>query len=210
MKSYPHIPHKIPSGTYYFFDKLDGSNVRVEWSRKRGMYKFGKRNALLDDQTPFLEKAEGLILEKYEDDLSRIFRRERYDRAVAFFEFWGPNSFAGVHEDEAHTVTLIDIAPYKKGILDPREFLDVADGIDHAPLVYHGNVNQDVIEAVKTGRLPGVTFEGVVGKAKHPGKRSLPVMFKIKSDAWLDRLRARCRAMTDSERGANAMFELLR
>jgi len=210
LKTYPHIPHKIPSGTYYFFAKLDGSNTRAEWTHKRGFDKFGKRNALLDSQTPFLEEAKGLILNKYGDELSRIFRRARYDKATAFFEFWGENSFAGVHEDEPHTVTLFDIAPHKKGILPPRDYLDLVGDIDIAEMVYYGNVNQDIIRQVKEGNLPGQSFEGVVAKAKHPGKQLLPVMFKLKSNAWLDRLRERCRSLTVNDEAADSLFEKLR
>jgi len=44
MKSYPSIPGKHTNGIpLTVFDKLDGSNIRAEWSKKRGFYKFGTR-----------------------------------------------------------------------------------------------------------------------------------------------------------------------
>ena len=89
------------------------------------------------------------------------------------------------------TVTLFDVAADKKGILEPRDFLKIFKDIDIAPLLHHGNANSDFIAEVKEGRLEGMTFEGVVckGKIVTPGR---PLMFKIKSQAWLDRLKQKC------------------
>ena len=47
MKHYPKIEY-YNKGLYgrdiIGFDKLDGSNIRCEWSRKRGWYKFGTKS----------------------------------------------------------------------------------------------------------------------------------------------------------------------
>ena len=48
MKQYETIPYY---GDYLgpdiiAFDKIDGSNLRFEWSRKRGFYKFGTRKMI--------------------------------------------------------------------------------------------------------------------------------------------------------------------
>ena len=47
MKSYPSIP-KFSFGDIklHTFDKLDGSNLRFEWTKKKGWYKFGTRSWL--------------------------------------------------------------------------------------------------------------------------------------------------------------------
>lgn len=190
----------------YAFDKLDGSSIRAEWSRKAGFYKFGKRKALLDDITPHIASAEPLFQEKYSEDLTRIFRQQRWDRVVVFFEFYGPSSFAGWHEEEEHTVTIFDVCPYKKGILNPREFIRTFESVDTAPLLYHGKPNHDFEQSVRNGTLEGMTFEGVVCKARFK-KRPLPLMFKIKNQAWFDALRTRCRDMVDDEVRANQLYE---
>lgn len=46
MITYPSLDYYFdyPEIYIYAFDKLDGSNIRFEWSRKRGFYKFGTRN----------------------------------------------------------------------------------------------------------------------------------------------------------------------
>lgn len=200
MKQYPTIPGGVRRGVpVYIFDKLDGSNVRAEWSRKRGWHKFGRRHGLLDDSNPILaNEAQDLMLDSYGDDLGAIFRKQRWDRAIAYFEFHGPNSFAGHHEEEPHKVTLIDVSVHRKGILEPRKFLKLFDQLPAGlpTLLHHGNFTADLQAEVANGTLDGMTFEGVVGKGKNvsPGR---PLMFKWKSLAWLERLKGICK--TDDE-----------
>jgi len=193
MKQYPSISERPPHGTpLYIFDKLDGSNVRAEWSRKGGWYKFGRRHGLLDDTNPLLrDKVPGLILGKYADDLTDIFRKERWDRAIAYFEFHGPNSFAGNHEDEEHTVTLFDVSVHRKGILEPRQFLKLFGDLDIPTLLHHGNFTQEMKEQVEEGTLEGMTYEGIVAKGPNvsPGR---PFMAKWKNYHWLRRLKEWC------------------
>lgn len=193
MKAYPSITGQIQNLPIYAFDKLDGSNIRGEWSRKKGFYKFGTRTRLVDETDPVFKDAPELLRTKYEKDLSDIFRKERYDSAVCFFEYHGPSSFVGIHKpDEAHTVTLFDVAPYKRGILEPGEYMDLFGHLDIAKLLYRGNPNSDFIASVKEGRLEGLTFEGVICKAKNPKRTPAPVMFKVKNLAWIQRLREFC------------------
>lgn len=123
MKEYPSIPREIDRDLLvYAFDKLDGSNIRAEWSRKTGFYKFGSRTVLIDEKSS-LGEAIGLIRNKYEKGLSKVFRDQRLERAICFFEFFGPNSFAGFHHPEPHDVVLIDVNPHKKGIDPPVDFI---------------------------------------------------------------------------------------
>lgn len=202
MKEYPSIDAVVRDGTYYCFDKLDGSGVRGEWDPKKGFWKFGKRHGLIDGSNPHLQLAPDLIRRKYGEDLARIFRAERWRKVTAFFELWGPLSFAGNHEDEdAITVTLIDAAVDNRGLLAPRDFVRTFDRVDHAALLHRGPVGE-IAEQVRSGTLPGMTFEGVVCKGgwASPG---LPTMFKIKNQAWYEKVRQRCG-------GDEALFEALR
>jgi len=193
MKPYPSIPHRPDhSGLFHIFDKLDGSLIRAEWTPKRGFAKFGRKNGLLDDSNPWLAEAPGLFHAKYAEELERVFRKKRYKRATAFLEFHGPSSFAGNHEDEEHDVTLFDVAPFKKGILASREFLKLFGHLDHPKVLHHGRVGPWLLEAVREGSLDGVTFEGVVCKGAFSQKAGGPVMFKIKTQAWIDRLKGAC------------------
>lgn len=64
--------------------------------------------------------------------------------------------------------------------------------LDVAKVLYRGNVTPEFIESVRTGSLKNMTFEGVVCKGKNNKKIKMPIMFKQKSRAWLDRLRSYC------------------
>ena len=191
MKSYPSIDGRYIKGVILTaFDKLDGSNIRAEWSRKRGFYKFGTRTRLVDESDDIFGHVPEMILVKYGDDLDSIFRAQRYDRAVAFFEYWCPDSFAGTHPEDASgaDVTLIDVAPYKKGLLVPRDFLSIFGGLKIPNIVHTGALDSDFVTAVKNGTLEGMTFEVVVCTYPNPKNGNIG-MFKIKSNLWLDKLR---------------------
>lgn len=175
------------------FDKLDGSNVRAEAGRKQGFYKFGRRHGLLDDTNPTLKnETEPLIRSKYEDALMRVLTEQRWESAVFYFEFWGPNSFAGNHAAEPHTVTLFDVDVFKKGLLEPREFIRLFGHLDTPNVLYTGNCNVPFVESVREGTLDGVTLEGVVCKGAPDKRTKQPLMFKVKSKAWIEKLKGAC------------------
>ena len=108
MKEYPSIlsAHELlaRSGDYLgrpfvAFDKLDGSNIRAEWDRKRGWHRFGSRRRLLDASQPLLGQAIPLILDGYGDGLTKAFTDNpalrRPQEATAYFEILGPWSRPG-------------------------------------------------------------------------------------------------------------------
>jgi len=195
MKTYPSITKDIRKDlTVYVFDKLDGSNIRAEWSKKKGFYKFGSRRVLLDKSNQTLGEAIDLIKNNYEDDITKIMKKNRFEKGVFFFEFYGPNSFAGNHvENEKHEVTLFDVDIFKRGILPPDIFLKEFGNLKIAPLLYHGKINSEMIQSIKDSTFDGITFEGVVCKAKNPKKTLRPILFKIKTHAWLNKLKQFCK-----------------
>lgn len=194
MKQYPTIPKKPESGPtkFWVFDKLDGSNIRAEWSKKRGFHKFGTRKRLLGTDQGLLAKAQELALAQ-EADFRTIFMGARIERVVCFFEFWGSKSFAGNHvADDEHKLTLIDIDVYKRGLISPDEFLKMFDTspIESAALLYCGPIDEELKKQVREGTLAGMTYEGVVCKARPAKRFNKPNMFKIKNQAWIDRVKA--------------------
>lgn len=192
MKSYPSIPttirHDLP---VHAFDKLDGSQIRAEWTAKKGFIAFGTRTRTLDPTHPWLGEAIGLARAKYEADVTRALAARQIKQAVLFLEFLGPRSFAGRHVEEPHDVVLIDLAPFGRGFVLPDEFLDLFGHLHTARLLHKGPITPEFVAAVRAGQLPGVTFEGVVCKSTAL-ERQRPVLFKIKARAWLDRLRDLC------------------
>jgi len=202
MKTYWSIPgpgRSFPHLDCIAFDKLDGSNLRFEWSRKRGWWKFGTRRRLFDVNDPEFGQAIGIFLAKYGDDLVAIFTSKRYrgtEKAVVFCEFYGPRSFAGWHHpDDVPTVTMIDVAVHKKGIVLPRDFVDDFGHLEIPSVVYEGKFGKQFVEDVREGRLSGMTGEGVVAKGVNVGKKKSPQhglwMRKVKTRWWLEELKKR-------------------
>jgi hypothetical protein len=190
MKSYPSIARGFEEFDAYIFDKLDGSNLRMQWSRKKGWYKFGTRTRLFDSSDEIFGPAIGLFDNTLAKPLHDIAKAERYDELVVFCEFWGPNSFAGLHESsDEKQLTLFDAAPYKQGLLGPRDFLKLFGHLNIPKFLGKHNWTRGFVQQVRDGAIDGVTFEGVVGKAKE-GRHDL-IMRKAKTQAWVDKVKQR-------------------
>lgn len=191
MKSYPTIPTVYDETVrYHIFDKLDGSNIRVEWDRKSGFTRFGTRRELMAGDSPFAP-AKTIILDKYASDLESLFRRQKYEKAVCFFEYFGPGSFAGDHCDPASDMdaVLIDVNPHRKGMLSPDQFLDLFGHLELPRYLGCRYLDPELVDQVRTGIFEGMTFEGVVAKAVI---RNRLRMTKVKNLAWLERLKLSC------------------
>lgn len=190
MKEYPSIPGKIQDITIYAFPKYDGSNVRCEWSKRKGFWKFGSRTVLLDETSALGKHAIALI--RQQEATVHEFLKKGGNDCTLFWEFYGSDSFAGNHNFEASdlTVSLIDCAIERQGFVNPKAFIDMFEGYDNvAPCIYHGKPNSQFIKLVKEGTLSGMTFEGVVCKANRERPNChAPVMFKVKSEAWIKAL----------------------
>ena len=148
----------------------------------------------MDEKNKPFGCAIAMIKEKYEKDLTIIFQEQHWRDAICFFELWGPSSFAGNHNfEEKLDVTLIDVNPYKEGILVPAEFIRLFSHLDIPKVCYEGYVTTELFDMVKQSSLPGMTSEGVVCKGENDKKTKLPIMFKIKSRAWLEKLKEYCK-----------------
>lgn len=156
MKTYPSIqgPSKIPHGHWYVFVKYDGSNLRFEWSSKKGWHKFGTRKTTFDENHPIYGSSIELFLEKYGDKLEEIFKRNKtfknIKNFVAFAEWFGAKSFAGNHKQyDKKDIVLFDVNPHKMGILGPVDFLKYFGHLDVAELLYEGVITQQYVKNVK-------------------------------------------------------------
>lgn len=199
MKSYPSITktRTAPVNHIFAFDKLDGSNIRAEWSKKdKSFFKFGSRTQLINKESPILGEAINLIMETYSEELTKRFTDAKWAKAICFFEFFGPTSFAGNHNiSDPKKVVLFDING-PQGLIYPSDFLKMTKYLEIAPLIYEGALTDDFIRSVENGTCPKMTFEGVIAKA-NIGTPGLPWMTKIKNKAWLDKLKEICKGDVD-------------
>jgi len=195
MKTYPSIPGPKKAQYFkgYIFQKLDGSNIRIEWSKKHGWHKFGTRRRLLsseNDPIMYNEVMNTFHREEAEfNKLAKIFKEQRWQKVTAFFEFWGEHSFAGVHvPGEYKNLTLIDVAPYKEGLLGPKDFLKLFGDCKIPRFLGIMNFNPELIRKVYNEELEGAGLEGIVAKA---GKGHSLIMAKAKTKEWIDEVKAR-------------------
>lgn len=194
MKTYPSITKEINSSiNVYAFAKFDGQNFRATWNPKKGFFKFGSRTQLVDESNKQFNKAINILHSKFSSDLEKVFTKNKYRDVTCFFEYWGPNSFAGQHvETEEQTLTLIDVNPFNVGIMPPLDFIRDYGHLDIPDVLYIGKADGNFVSSVKDSSLKGMPLEGVICKGSIDRKTKVPVMFKIKSNAWLDKLKIFC------------------
>jgi hypothetical protein len=170
----------------HIFDKLDGSNLRFEWSRRDGWFRWGSRHQVIEETHPILGGGFALFRERLAEPIERVAHTERWDALVAFAEFFGPGSLGGRHvADEPKRLALFDVAPYRRGLIGPARFLELFGTLDVPACLGELTWNDELVARVRRGELPGVTFEGIVGKA---GDGHSLVMAKAKTEAWVRRI----------------------
>lgn len=193
MKTYPSIARAVKgrktSHRLHLFDKLDGSNLRFEWSRREGWTRFGTRRRVIDASCPVFGCAKGLLDASLADAIAKVAADQGWEALTAYCEFWGPGSLGGQHlPGVAPQLTLFDVAPYRRGFVAPLRFLDFFGELNVPRYLGEYEWNAELIAQVRANELSGVTFEGVVGKAGD-GHRIL--MAKAKTQIWVDAIFAR-------------------
>ncbi len=206
MKEYPSIPSAADllarrpeylGRPFVAFEKLDGSNIRAEWDRKKGWHLFGSRHRPLDASHPELGRAVGLVLAGYGEALAKALTDDPAfhgaGRATAYFEYLGPHSFAGMHapadlrvaSNEPMRVVLIDLNLHKRGLVGAETFIARLGHLGIPRVVHRGALSPDFIAEVRAGAHGG--GEGVLLKG---GEGHARWMAKVKTDAYLARLKA--------------------
>ena len=199
--AYPKIPDTLncPLKQCVAFEKLDGTNIHyvykglVFWelgtrrdrftNTPEGRESFNQAHpelsSLHDDAFDFLTQLEGYLLEeghKYSEGKEVIF----------FFEYCGPNSFAGQHQSkDRKKLYLIDVQIDGK-MLPPEELIkDFEEFKDNMPrVIFKGKFSGQLFVDVRKGKFDvkeGVVVKGVVGKDVY--------MAKIKTEAYQDKLK---------------------
>ena len=201
MKQYPSISHyndSVLGKSVIAFDKLDGSNLRFEWNKKKGWNKFGTRRTMLDKNDPLYIGVD-LFLAKYAKPLEEIFIEDKDFRSIkdviVFCELHGPNSFYGQHDFQNMEVTLFDVNPMTKGFIPPREFVKKFGHLGIPEIVFDGIFEEQLVERIRKSDLrEGVVVKWMNNKHLHS--------VKIKTDKWLEELKTKYgQAAIDEEFG---------
>lgn len=175
------------------FDKLDGSNLRFEYSQKRGFYKFGTRSVLIDEKSEPFGFAISLFKEKYEKGLTEIFKSKQYrnfQNITCFCELICESSAFGQHDfiNGKFDIILFDVFVNKQDFIEPRQFVKDFSHLGIPKIVYDGNLNKEFVKNIKDNIYN--LSEGVICKGVISNKKSNNLFYcKIKTDDWFNKLR---------------------
>jgi hypothetical protein len=218
MKSYPKIQY-FNQGLFgediYAFDKLDGSNIRAEWNPKRGWYKFGTRNTMIDERDLQFGEAITLFLNKYGDSLPKVFRTnksyKRIESFVVFAEYVGEQSFAGRHNaSDPKDIILFDVNQYKHGFVTPKNFVEDFGHLHIPDVIYKGPYTMDFVQTIRDNQYnlkEGVIVKGVL---KTKNQKDEVWMVKVKTKGWLQKVKELHgeRALLEELNGDKKLLEL--
>lgn len=196
MKEYPSIPKVLNDYINHecvAFRKYDGSNLRAEWQRKRGWYKWATRGYLFDETDKNFGDSIGIFHKTHAELLTKAIRDNypKADSAIVYMEYLGPHSFAGLHDpgvlqvpsNDPKELVLFDVNIHKRGFVSPLEFVSKFGCTRSAEVVYQGRLTEDFIKEVREGKYP--VDEGVVCKG---GEGHKLWMCKIKTWDYLKRI----------------------
>lgn len=214
MKHYNTIPRLDDDGTLkgeeiWAFNKLDGQNFCVKYSPKNKEFgPFGSRKRLVDEgDEQFGETVKFFKNSNIPAELIKIVKENSGKKGLFngvqeitfFFEWYGENSFAGVHQegDDMH-LTLIDVDIKKKGYIEPKAFYELFGGNDNIEipeLIYKGKLTDTFVESIKNndwtqdGCVYPTVKEGVVCRRSTLMKGQRMPKVKFKTKWWLTELR---------------------
>ena len=206
--AYPKIPDTLdcPLKQCVAFEKLDGTNIHYVYqglvftdfgtrrdrfsTNEAGVKSFNQAHpelsSLYNDSKDFIQNLEIFLLEQ-----------DKYHgkETIFFFEYCGPNSFAGQHQPKEHKkLHLIDaqidgkMVPPEELIEDFKEFFNDPEWGGYADrfpkVLFKGKFSGQLFVDVRKNKFnvkEGVVVKGVVGDQVY--------MAKIKTEAYLERLK---------------------
>jgi hypothetical protein len=191
----------------YAFNKYDGQNFAVKYNAKSKKFDcFGSRTHLVDETDEQFGNAVKLFKETIAEELLDIIKNhagkhklfEGITEITFYFEYWGENSFCGMHNpNDTMNLILIDVFLKKKGYVEPLDFIELTkdSNIKSAEVIYIGKLNQQFIDSIKNNvwyeenaQYPSVK-EGVVCKRNHLKKGQRLPKVKVKTLWWLNEIK---------------------
>jgi len=189
------------------FNKLDGQNFCAKYSSKNHDFvMFGSKTQNVDETSDQFGEAVKYFKHNISENLKKIIisNNKKGDifnnvkEITFFFEWYGENSFAGVHvPGETLKLALIDVNIYKKGYIEPKIYWKIFNGkIDIPELIYRGILTKEIISLIQNNiwnedncLYPSVK-EGVVFKRSTQLKGQRLPKVKVKTFWWLNKLKS--------------------
>lgn len=186
-------------------NKLDGQNFCAKYSPKlKEFTMFGSKTQNVDETSEQFGKAVKYFKENMSDILKRIVLENSkkggiftgVEEITFFCEWYGENSFSGVHQDgDELKLYLIDIFLKKKGYIEPKPFYKLFENkIDISELIFKGKLTKEFINSIINNdytkpdcQYPTVK-EGVVCKRSTLMKGQKLPKVKVKTQCWLNKL----------------------
>lgn len=195
MLEYPAIPREfreIPNA--HIFDKLDGSNLRFEFTRAKGFHKYGLRHTRFGEEDRIYGYAVPKFKERYEEFLLKLFKKENWDKVTCFCEYFGPTTTAGLQTPQddhlSKDVVIFDLAVNDE-FIGPQRFRKLLeDKVPTPKFLGIYNWTRGFIDRIWNQDLEGITFEGVIAKSKPYNSKQL-LMGKAKTKQWIDLIHKR-------------------
>jgi len=163
---YPKIPgsRNAPLGRCIAFEKYDGTNLHWDWDRDFGWHGFGTRRDefnLTDEGIELFARTHAHLRESVEvfratlaEGIQEVFQRSanylQPQSFKVFTEFFGPNSFAGLHKaEDRKELRLFDVWVEPVGMIGPRQFVTDFGHLQIARVVYEGKLTGKFAEDVR-------------------------------------------------------------
>jgi RNA ligase len=183
------------------FEKYDGTNLHWDWERDFGWHAFGTRRDEFNLSAGGIEcfvqthaqlaECVDVFQATLAKGIEKVFQANDnyrdFPSLKVFTEFFGPNSFAGLHKaDDPKRLVLFDVWAEPFGMIGPGQFVADFGHLSSARVVYRGKFTGKFCEDLRQGKYD--VTEGVVCKS---GTGGLDLwMAKIKTYAYMDRLKA--------------------
>lgn len=217
MKHYESIPRiqddeTLKGETVWGFNKLDGQNFCATFRPKaNGFVSFGSRTVQVDEnsESELANAVTWFKAHKLDETLIKIIKEnckkgdvfQGVEEITFFFEWYGPNSFAGRHDSRDYAnddmrLALIDVFLKKKGYMEPKEYYNLFkdSGIEIPELIYTGPLDSEIVEKIQRNdwTQPDAVFpnvkEGVVFKRSTLMKGQRRPSVKVKTRWWIGKL----------------------
>ena len=186
-------------------NKIDGQNFCAKYSpRQKEFTMFGSKMQNVDETSEQFGKAVKYFKENMSETIKKIVLENSkkggvftgVEEITFFCEWYGENSFSGVHQEgDKLRLCLIDVFLKKKGYIEPKPFYKLFENqVEVSEIIFKGKLTKEFINSIinndwtQTDCQYPTVKEGVVCKRSTLMKGQKLPKVKVKTKWWLDKL----------------------